>query len=65
MTHLCFRVDDATELLELAATAGGAGHPGTLSELAGGVRTLYLTDPDGVRIECISGSPDLRSLPLP
>ncbi len=62
LTHLCFRVEEATELLEIAAAAGGAGHPQTLSELPGGVRTLYLTDPDGVRVECISGSPDLRLL---
>lgn len=62
LTHLCFRVDDAQELLDVAARAGGAGHPQTLSELEGGVRTLYLTDPDGVRVECISGSPDLRAL---
>ena len=62
LTHLCFRVDDALELAAIAEAAGGLAHPATLSELEGGVRTVYLTDPDGVRVECISGSPDLRTL---
>jgi glyoxylase I family protein len=65
VTHLCFRVDDATELFEIARRAGGDAWPGTLTSIAGmgmggtDLRTVYLTDPDGVRIECISGMPDL------
>ncbi|MGB8649394.1 MAG: VOC family protein [Mycobacteriales bacterium] len=62
VTHLCFRVDDVLELADLARAAGGQAHPETLSELPGGVRTVYLTDPDGVRVECIAGSPDLARL---
>jgi len=65
MTHLCFRVDDVDDLVDLAEKAGGAVHRHTLSELPGvgvggqSVKLLYLTDPDGVRIECMAGSPDL------
>lgn len=65
MTHLCFRVDDVDDLVELAEKAGGAAHRRTLSELPGAgvggqsVKLLYLTDPDGVRIECMAGAPDL------
>ena len=65
MTHLCFRVDDIEDLVEAAEKAGGQAHRHTLSELPGAgvggqsVKLLYLTDPDGVRIECMSGAPDL------
>jgi lactoylglutathione lyase len=68
VTHLCFRVDEATELLEIAERAGGGAWPGTLTSLDGAgegggpLRTVYLTDPDGVRVECISGMPDLAAL---
>jgi lactoylglutathione lyase len=67
VTHLCFRVDDATELLEIAERRGGAAWPSTLTSIDGAgeggsaLRTVYLTDPDGVRIECISGMPDLAA----
>ena len=72
MTHLCFRVDDVDELGAIAAaarSAGGAVHPATRSVqggvgLGGGpVKTMYLTDPDGVRVEVMSGTPDLGALP--
>ena len=56
MTHLCFRVDDLDDLPEAARVRAVAG---TRSELEGGVRMLYLTDPDGVRIELIAGMPAL------
>lgn len=65
MTHLCFRVDDVEDLVALAEQHGGAAHRHTLSELPGAgvkgkaVKLMYLTDPDGVRIECMSGAPDL------
>ncbi|MCU0270388.1 MAG: VOC family protein [Acidimicrobiales bacterium] len=68
MTHLCFRVDDVDDLVEAAVAAGGAVHPATLSVLDGAgldggpVKVLYLTDPDGTRIECMAGSPDLAAL---
>jgi catechol 2,3-dioxygenase-like lactoylglutathione lyase family enzyme len=58
LTHLCFRVDDVTELWDVARAAGGQVHPTTLTQM-GAVRTVYLTDPDGVRIELISGMPEL------
>ena len=65
MTHLCFRVSDVDDLTQLAEQHGGAVHRHTLSELPGAgvggkaVKLMYLTDPDGVRIECMSGAPDL------
>jgi glyoxylase I family protein len=59
MTHLAFRVDTVDELFELAAQYGGAAHPVTRTDLGGGVQVVYLTDPDGVRIECMAGVPDL------
>lgn len=68
MTHLCFRVDDVDDLVAAAGRAGGAAHPHTLSvqEALGvdgaPVKTMYLTDPDGVRVEVMSGTPDLASL---
>jgi len=68
MTHLCFRVEAIDDLYELAQRAGGGVHRQTLSVLedagngADPVKTVYLTDPDGVRIECMSGTPDLAGL---
>jgi glyoxylase I family protein len=71
MTHLCFRVDDAEALdgmAEAAERTGGAVHRTTLSVQpglgvdGGPVKTMYLTDPDGVRVEVMSGTPDLGAL---
>lgn len=68
MTHLCFRVDDVEDLAELAERAGGTAHRSTLSVQpgvgvgGGDVATMYLTDPDGVRVEVMAGTPDLRVL---
>lgn len=59
MTHLAFRVDGVEDLFELAAEYGGSVHPSTRTDLGGGVTVVYLTDPDGVRIECMAGVPDL------
>jgi lactoylglutathione lyase len=71
MTHLCFRVDDVDALdamADAAVAAGGGVHPATRSVQEGlgvdgaAVKTMYLTDPDGVRIEVMSGTPDLGTL---
>jgi glyoxylase I family protein len=59
MTHLAFRVEAVDELFDLAERHGGAAHPATRTDLGGGVQVVYLTDPDGVRIECMAGVPDL------
>jgi len=65
MTHLCFRVDDVEELAEAIRANGGELHRDTLSELPGSgvgggpLRLIYVTDPDGVRIEFMSGAPVL------
>lgn len=67
MTHLCFRVENIDDLFDLAEQSGGRVHRETLSVIEGAgldggpVKTIYLSDPDGVRIECISGTPDLAS----
>jgi lactoylglutathione lyase len=66
LTHLCFRVDDVDDLVEPAERLGGAAHPQTRTVLPGAgvgggdVTLMYLTDPDGTRIEAMSGTPDLR-----
>jgi len=65
LTHLCFRVDDVEELADAVRRNGGEVHSGTLSELPGSgvgggpLRLIYVTDPDGVRIEFMSGAPAL------
>jgi glyoxylase I family protein len=68
MTHLCFRVENIDDLFTDAERLGGRVHRDTLSVMegagsdGGSVKTIYLSDPDGVRIECISGTPDLGAL---
>jgi glyoxylase I family protein len=62
MTHLAFRVEAVDDLLDLAEQYGGTAHPATRTDLGGGVQMVYLTDPDGVRIECMAGVPDLSAL---
>jgi len=65
LTHLAFRVDSVEELYEVAERAGGAAHPATLSRLPGAgdggrdVEMVYLTDPDGTRVELMAGVPDM------
>lgn len=61
ITHLAFRVDSIDDLYDAARRFGGAAHPSTYSRLDGGVEVVYLTDPDGVRIECMAGVPDLTA----
>jgi catechol 2,3-dioxygenase-like lactoylglutathione lyase family enzyme len=58
LTHLAFRVTSVEELYDVVERAGGAAHPVTRSVLDGGVELVYVTDPDGVRIELMSGTPD-------
>ncbi|MBJ7287357.1 VOC family protein [Williamsia sp.] len=65
-THLAFRVEAIDDLWELAEQYGGTAQRHTVSRMegAGGSVTgaVYLTDPDGVRIECMAGVPDLSTL---
>ena len=64
-THLCFRVEKADDLKELAEQYGGTFHGETHTELAGfgegggSIESLHITDPDGTRIECIVNQPNL------
>ncbi len=63
-THLSFRVDAIDELSDAVRAAGGAVHDQTLSVLDPGdgtppTRLLYVTDPDGTRIELMENVPDL------
>jgi lactoylglutathione lyase len=65
LTHLCLRVDDPEPVLQAAERFGGTAHRQTTTELSGmgvdggAVRLVYLTDPDGVRIELMTGTPEL------
>jgi glyoxylase I family protein len=65
LTHLCFRVEKADELAELAEQNGGTFHRQTETELpgfgvdGGSIISVHLTDPDGTRIECIVNQPAL------
>ena len=64
-THLSFRVDRIDDLFEAVVRCGGAVWMNTMTVLgdeAGPgepVRLCYLTDPDGTRIEVMSGTPAL------
>lgn len=64
-THLSFRVEDVDELSDAVRAAGGEVHEHTLSVLgdpggdAAPTKLLYLTDPDGTRIELMENVPDL------
>lgn len=63
ITHLCFRVDDLESAVAKVEECGGAVHRQTFSQLDGGgavpVRLIYVTDPDGVRVELMEGVPEL------
>jgi glyoxylase I family protein len=67
LTHLSFRVDDVGELSAAIRAAGGEVHDKTLTVLHGPgdatppVKLLYVTDPDGTRIELMENVPDLSS----
>lgn len=64
-THLSFRVDHIDELSDAVRAAGGQVHEHTLSVLGDPTgptpptKLLYLTDPDGTRIEVMENVPDL------
>jgi glyoxylase I family protein len=68
LIHLAFRVDTIDELHEVARRAGGHAWPDTLSSVSGlgidggTVQNVYLTDPDGTRIECMTGVPDFAAM---
>jgi glyoxylase I family protein len=65
---LAFRVDTIDELNEIAQRAGGRAWPETLSSVrgqginGGTIQNVYLTDPDGIRIECMTGTPDFAAM---
>ena len=52
LTHLSFVVDDVDAVMARLLDAGGAVVPGTDANL--GIRVVFLTDPDGTRIELMS-----------
>ena len=61
LTHLCFRVPDLESVAARVEEFGGQVHRQTLSEMPNGgdepVRLMYVTDPDGVRVELMAGVP--------
>jgi len=66
MTHLSFRVESIDDLFDAATAAGGTVHRQTLTVTPGvagsaPVELIYLTDPDGVRVECMAGVPDMAA----
>ncbi len=67
-THLSFRVDDIDELSDAVRAAGGRVHEHTLTVLGvegddpAPTRLLYVTDPDGIRIELMENVPDLSTM---
>jgi glyoxylase I family protein len=66
-THLSFRVEDVDGLTEAILAAGGALLETTRTVLGDAAdpaapQFIYLTDPDGTRIELMSGVPDLSGM---
>ncbi len=67
-THLSFRVDHIDELFDAVRAAGGLvpDHTLTILGVDGGepppTKLLYVTDPDGVRIELMENVPDLSAM---
>lgn len=66
-THLSFRVEDVDGLTDAILSAGGALVEttrtvlGDVNDQASG-RFIYLTDPDGTRIELMQNVPDLSGI---
>lgn len=66
-THLSFRVEDVDGLTEAIVAAGGAVIEQTRTVLGdpanpAATRLIYLTDPDGTRIELMQNVPDLAAM---
>ncbi len=61
VTHLCFRVENIDEFTDAVVAAGGNVVEQTRTVLGdpAAPRLIYLTDPDGTRIELMQGVPDL------
>lgn len=64
ITHLSFRVDDLDSLTDTIVAAGGAVHQHTRTVLgeesdSAAPKFIYLTDPDGTRIELMQNVPEL------
>lgn len=66
-THLSFRVEDVDGLTDAIVAAGGTFVESTRTVLGdpadpGSGRFIYLTDPDGTRIELMQNVPDLSGM---
>ena len=62
LTHLAFRVDDPATLYDVVERCQGTVYEQTLSVIAdGAVQLVYVTDPDGIRIELMAGTPDFSA----
>lgn len=66
-THLSFRVEDLDELTSAIVAAGGEVVEQTRTALGdpddpATTRLIYLTDPDGTRIELMENVPDLAAM---
>jgi lactoylglutathione lyase len=66
VTHLSFRVEDVDDLTAVIVAAGGTLVEQTRTVLGEATdpaapRFIYLTDPDGTRIELMQNVPDLSA----
>jgi len=64
LTHLSFRVDDLDAALAKLTALGGAARPGTrIAATLVKAHAIFVTDPDGTRIELIQAPGDPEKLP--